>query len=48
MGDLYVHLELSLVQKFILLFKMSFKKVVQNFKLERVGGVPKGHPFAPL
>jgi len=25
-----------------------FREVVQNFKLKRVGGAPKGHLFAPL
>ena len=24
-----------------------FEKVVQIFELKRVGGAPKGHPFAP-
>ena len=26
----------------------SFGEVVQIFELKRVGGAPKGHPFAPL
>jgi len=25
-----------------------FGKLVQYFELKRVGGAPKGHPFAPL
>ena len=25
-----------------------FGEVVQNFELKRVGGAPKGRPFAPL
>jgi len=25
-----------------------FKKLMQNFELKRVRGVPKGHPLAPL
>ena len=28
--------------------RSQFEKLVQNFKLKRVGGAPKGHPFAPL
>jgi hypothetical protein len=28
--------------------RFYFRKVVQIFEIKRVGGAPKGHPFAPL
>ena len=57
-GGLQVHLQPSLVQNFVLFFKMSlyyffkmgshFKKLIQNFEFKRVRGAPNDHPFAPL
>ena len=45
-----MHFQPSLVQSFVLIFKMKsyFGEVVQNFELKRVGGAPKGHQLTPL
>ena len=40
-----MHLQTSLV---LFQNRISLGEVVQNFKLKRVGGDPKGHPLAPL
>ena len=48
--DPQVHIQPSLVQNLYYFPKVKshFEKLLQNFELKRVGGVPKGPQFVPL
>jgi hypothetical protein len=46
-GNHYVHLQISLVQSFVLLFQ-NFEEVVQIIALKRFGGAPHYNQLAPL
>ena len=45
-----MHLKFSLVQNVVLVFFKieSHFEEVQNFEFKIVGGIPKGHPLAPI